>query len=418
MSAALKRLLVCCLLPLLTACGGSAAVTAVASGTSTSATTSSASAAIPSSAATTPTTSTTAASNSAAAASAVAVDSGAMSSSATGTTAATSPSASTSAAATSTPATAASAPATAGSTAASAPGTVASTTGASITGIALPPAKTTYPLTVKDDQGTSVSFPARPRHVVSLAPSTTEIAYADGGGDVFVAGTEYDNYPPEAKSKATIKGLKPSLEAITADQPDLVLATTTTASDLVQQLRATHVPVLYLDAKDFPGVYRDLLLVGQVLDGVPAAERVVAGMQAEVAAVTAKVATAPSRPRVFVELDASDPAKLYTVGPGSFIDTLVTMSGGTNVAHDAASPYPQLSLEALVADDPQVIILSDAAYGTTPAAVAQRAGWSGISAVKEHHVYPIDADLVSRPGPRLADGLAAMARLVHPEHFP
>jgi iron complex transport system substrate-binding protein len=133
--------------------------------------------------------------------------------------------------------------------------------------------------------------------------------------------------------------------------------------------------------------------------------------------VTSTVTAATPRPRVFIELDASDPTKIFTVGPGSFIDSMVTMAGGSNIAHDAKSEYPQLGLEALVAADPQIIILNDAAYGATAAAVAKRPGWTSLSAVKEQKVYPIDDALVSRPGPRLADGLVAMAKLIHPELF-
>jgi len=279
-------------------------------------------------------------------------------------------------------------------------------------------AATRYPLTVTDDQGTKVTFAAKPNHVVSLAPSATETIYAVGGGDSLIAGTQYDNYPPEAKAKALIKGLKPGLETIVSYQPDLVLATPSNSADLIQQLRVTHVAVLYLDATDFQGVYHDVQMVGQVLDDTPAAQQVVAGMRTKVGDVTAKTGHASTRPRVFDEISGDDPTKPFTAGPGSFIDSMITLAGGVNVAHDAKTAYPQFSLEALVAADPQVIVLDDAAYGATPDAVAKRNGWSGMSAVKDHHVYPINDDLVSRAGPRLADGLVAMARLIHPELFP
>jgi iron complex transport system substrate-binding protein len=300
------------------------------------------------------------------------------------------------------------------SAAASSPTTTASTTAAS-TSLST---ATQYPLTVTDDQGTSVTFAAKPTHIVSLVPSNTEILYAVGAGDDLVAGTQYDDYPPEAKSKALIKGLKPSLEVVTAYHPDLVLASSSNASDLVQQLRTLHIPVVYLDPHDLAGVYHDIQLVGQIVDAVPAAQKVVAGMQQKVDMVTAKTASVTAKPRVFIEIDASDPTKIFTVGPGSFIDTLVTMAGGANDAHDAKSAYPQLGLEALVAADPQIIILDDAAFGATPDAVAKRPGWASLTAVKDHKVYPIDDSLVSRPGPRLADGLLAMAKLIHPELFP
>jgi iron complex transport system substrate-binding protein len=120
---------------------------------------------------------------------------------------------------------------------------------------------------------------------------------------------------------------------------------------------------------------------------------------------------------VFEELDATDPAKPFTVGPGTFIDVMITDAGGINVAHTATTPYPQLSLESLIAANPQIIVLNDAAYGVTIASVGARPGWSGLSAVKDGHIYPIDDDLTSRPGPRLADGLVALAKIIHPELF-
>ena len=126
------------------------------------------------------------------------------------------------------------------------------------------------------------------------------------------------------------------------------------------------------------------------------------------------VATVSSRPTVFYELDKT----LYTVGHGSFMDSyfvrFTLMAGGKNIAGGIANPYPQLSAEALLGDDPQVILLGDAAYGTTVASVAARPGWSAISAVINHQVYPFDDNLASRPGPRVVEGLEQIAKILHP----
>ena len=273
-------------------------------------------------------------------------------------------------------------------------------------------------MTVVDDHGTSVTIAQQPTHLVSLAPSATEIIYAVGRGDALVAGDQYDDYPPQAKAKAVIKGLKPSLEAVVAYSPDLVLATSSNDQQLVDQLRATKVPVLMLDPNDFSGVYKDIALVGKALNSQVAAQQVIAGMQEKVQQVEDKTAHVVSRPRVFDEIDATDPTKPFTAGPGSFIDAMITEAGGTNVAHDAKTEYPQFSLESLLAANPQIIILQDSAYGVSAASVAQRTGWSTLAAVQEHHIYGIDDSLVSRAGPRLADGLVALAKIIHPELFP
>ena len=132
-------------------------------------------------------------------------------------------------------------------------------------------------------------------------------------------------------------------------------------------------------------------------------------MKARIRAVTV-------RPRVFYEVDPT----LYTAAQGTYIDSMIALSGGTNIAAAIKTPYPQLSNETVIADDPQYIILGDSkpfAGGVTVARVVARPGWSVISAVKEHRIYPFDDDLASRPGPRIVLGIEAMAHLLHPEAF-
>ena len=124
-----------------------------------------------------------------------------------------------------------------------------------------------------------------------------------------------------------------------------------------------------------------------------------------------------SRPTVFYELDASQPNAPYSIGPGSFMDLLIAEAGGTNITADQSSPWVQLSLEDLVVKDPDIILLGDSNYGTTAESVAQRAGWEGLKAVKNGAVLPFNDDLVSRPGPRLVDGLEELAKLLHPDLF-
>lgn len=189
----------------------------------------------------------------------------------------------------------ASAPSAPATTTASAPSSPALTSAAP-TRAGGPLAATAYPLTVTDDAGACVTLAAKPTHIVSLVPSSTEILYALGAGADLAAGTQYDDYPPAAKSKALIKGLKPSLEVVMAYHPDLVLASPSNAADLLQQLRTLHVPVVYLDPHDFAGVYHDIALVGRIVGAAAAAQRTVAAMQQQVQAVTAKITAATPRP--------------------------------------------------------------------------------------------------------------------------
>jgi iron complex transport system substrate-binding protein len=139
-------------------------------------------------------------------------------------------------------------------------------------------------------------------------------------------------------------------------------------------------------------------------------------LQGKLDALKAKVGNAPKL-KVFDEEDASDLTKLYTVGPGSFLNDLITLAGGTNIAAGATSAYPTISTEEVIKADPDVIVLDDAAFGTTVDSIAKRPGWAALSAVKNGRVYPLDPNLMSRPGPRIAEAAQVLAQLIHPELF-
>jgi iron complex transport system substrate-binding protein len=140
-------------------------------------------------------------------------------------------------------------------------------------------------------------------------------------------------------------------------------------------------------------------------------------LRARVQAVEDTIAKAESRPVVFYELDGTDAAKPWTPGPGSFMDELIRAAGGENAAAGLTSAWAQISIEELLVQDPDFILLGDAIWGVTAEQVAARAGWEGLTAVKEGRVLPFNDDLVSRPGPRLVDGLEELARLIHPELY-
>jgi iron complex transport system substrate-binding protein len=139
--------------------------------------------------------------------------------------------------------------------------------------------------------------------------------------------------------------------------------------------------------------------------------------QGRVEAVTGKTASVSTSPKVFYELDSTDPNAPYTAGPGTFIDTLIGMAGGQNVGSVLESQYGQLSTEELLVQNPDLILLGDAAYGVTVESVGERAGWEDLDAVKNGRVHPFDDNLISRPGPRLVDALEELARMIHPELF-
>ena len=285
---------------------------------------------------------------------------------------------------------------------------------ASVRSVATPRA-TTYPLTVTDDAGRAVTVARRPQRIVSLAPSNTELLFALGLADRVVGVDKYSNYPPEVTQKPQISDYSSTnLEQVVATEPDLILAAGITSRDVIAAFESRGLTVVVLNPPTLDGVFGNISLLGQVADANGNAATVRGDLEGRLATLTARLATATTKPRVFFELDAT---QFFTVGPKSFIDDLIGRAGGANIAADAATAYPKLSAEQIIAKDPEVIVLSDEGYGATVPSVGTRPGWAGISAVKSGRVVAIDPDLTNRPGPRVLDALERLARAIHPELF-
>ena len=280
-----------------------------------------------------------------------------------------------------------------------------------------PAIETTLILT--DGLGREVTLNGLPQRIVSLAPSNTEILFAIGAGDQVVGRDTLSDFPEEAGSVTDIGSTFDALntELIVSLEPDLVLAAEINTPEQVKQLEDLGLTVYYLkNPLTLEEMYGNLELVAQLTGHREEAAALVESLQARVAAVDEKIAPLSSRPGVFYELDATDPAKPYTAGKGTFITQLIDRAGAYNIASDLEG-YPQMSLEQVVAADPAVIILGDARYGVSPESIAQRPGWENLSAVKNGQVLPFNDDLVSRPGPRLVDALEELAKLLRPELF-
>jgi iron complex transport system substrate-binding protein len=270
-------------------------------------------------------------------------------------------------------------------------------------------------MTVADDRGKQVTLATAPRRIVSVAPSATEIVFALGAEDRLVAVDDFSDFPAAARALPKVGGTRTSPERIIAHRPDLILAVT--QGNLAPGLEAQGQAVIVFDASDIDGVYRNIELVGRVVGREKAAEELVARMRARIDAVAAKTKGITAKPRVLHEVDATDPARIFVAGPNNFIDSMITVAGGVNVAANAQRKFPQLSAEEIVRADPQVIVLGDAKYGTSVEQVKARPGWQVIDAVRSGRILPIDPDIVSRPGPRLADGVEEYAKLLHPSVF-
>jgi len=284
-----------------------------------------------------------------------------------------------------------------------------------------PPQPTATPtphvLTLTDSRGQEVRIPEEVNRIVSLAPSNTEILFALGLGDKVVGVTRFCDYPEEAKAVEKVGDLmNVNVEKIISLSPDLVLSITG-MSEVVAKLEEVGIAVLVLQPTDLESIYHTIELVGQAAGAEEAARELVHSMRAQVEAVTAKIEGVEERPKVFYELDATDPAKPYTAGSDTWHDQFIRLVGGINIAAEADMQWVQLSAEEIIAKDPDIIVLGNANFGVTAEQVAQRPGWEVITAVRNGAIYPIDDNLISRPGPRVVQGIEALARIIHPELF-
>lgn len=272
----------------------------------------------------------------------------------------------------------------------------------------------TFPISLKDDEGTVVALAHEPHKIVSLTPAETEILFALGVGDRVVGKVEdVTPYPPAVTSIPDVaKFGEVDVERIVALGADLVVAggNSFNPPDKIAQLRKLGVPVLVVYAPDLGGVLKDIELTGDAVGRPGEARDLTASMQAAFDQVQAATASLP-KPRVFYELDATQ--KIYTAADDSFLAQEITLAGGTPITTGSKTSF-EIPLESLVTANPDLILLGDAAYGTTAATVKSRTGWSSMTAVKNGAIVPIDDVIVSRPGPRLVDGLRALALAIHP----
>jgi iron complex transport system substrate-binding protein len=278
-----------------------------------------------------------------------------------------------------------------------------------------PSASPAFPTTLTDDEGTAVALKAEPQKIVSLTPATTEILFALGVGDRIVGKVEdFTPYPPEVTAIPDVaKFGEVDVEKIVSLGADLVIAggNSFNPTDKIAQLRTLGVPVLVVYAPDVAGVLKDIELTGAAVGKEAEAKDLAASMQAAFDQVGAATAGFP-KPRVFYELDASQ--KIYTAADDSFLAEMISLAGGTPITTGSTTNF-EIPLETLVTADPELILLGDAAYGTTADAVKARNGWAVMTAVKNGAIVPVDDVIISRPGPRLVDGLRALALAIHPD---
>lgn len=255
--------------------------------------------------------------------------------------------------------------------------------------------------------------------IISLAPSNTEILYGIGAGGQVIAREDFSNYPEAVLDLPSIGNTQEqNLEMIVSLQPDLVLAADINAPEQIKAIEDLGITVFKLsNPTTLDDLYENMRIVATLTGHEAETESWIEEAQQRVLAVEETIQQAETIPTVFYELNATDPAKPWTSGSGTFIDTLITMAGGENIASGMNTAWAQFSQEELILQDPHIILLGDAMWGISPEMVSERPGWDQITAVVDGRVLPFNDDLVSRPGPRLIDGLEALAQAIHPELF-
>ncbi len=270
-----------------------------------------------------------------------------------------------------------------------------------------------YPITIVDSLDREITMASEPQKIVSLSPAITEILFAIGTGDKIVGVTNYCDYPQEALDKPKIGDFtNPNLEVIISSEPDVIFIAAGIQVDLVRQFEDLGIKVITLDASSLQQVLNNIETAGRVTGNVAQATELVTALRQRIGAVQETIARAASKPEVFFEV-WDDP--LMTAGPGSFIDDLISMAGGTNIASDTTKRFAEFSREMLLERNPEIYILNSHAH--TPDDVKSRPGYSGLEAIKMDRVYTIEDDLVTLPGPRIVEGLEEMAMIIHPELY-
>lgn len=261
-----------------------------------------------------------------------------------------------------------------------------------------------------DDLGRTIKIPAKIDRIVSLAPNLTENIFAVGAGRKLVGVTTYCNYPAETEKIEKIGDtITPNLEKIVSLKPQIVFVSTASQIQaFMKTLEQQNIAVFVTNPQDIDGIYTSLLQIGDILGEKEKADQVVEGLKKRVADVEAR--TDPTKDvKVFVQI-AREP--LFTIGKPTFMTDLVNRAGGVSVTANIEEAYPKFSKETALALQPEVVILSESDDNREP-----NDAFKNSPAVKNGKVFRISADLISRPGPRIVDGLEQIAKALHPEAF-
>lgn len=284
---------------------------------------------------------------------------------------------------------------------------------------ALAAALLSSPLHCRSESAGAGLVPVPARRIVSLAPSVTETLFALGAQSLIVGVSRHCDVPVAARLKPKVGEFNtPDLALVTAAAPDVVLFAEHARLEDIEALARAGVPSLVLPARSVGEVVATIARLGEIAGRAGEARGLTEGIEAAVREIGGRLAASPPRtaPGVYVEVDG--PEVLYAVGPGSFMDDVVRLAGGRNVFADRQAAYFPVSAAEVIAANPDVILV-DYPF-QYKVGVAKRPGWDAVAAVRGGRVYDgtdYDIILFNRPGPRIAQALREVARLLHPQVF-
>lgn len=261
-----------------------------------------------------------------------------------------------------------------------------------------------------DDLGKKVVLPEKIERAISLAPSVTETVFAAGAGDRLVGVTTFCNYPDESQKIAKVGDTQtPNLERIIALEPQVVLVTTASQLEgFTKILDGKNIAVFVSDPHDLESVSKNLRTLGSIFGTEEMAERSAESLEKRIRSLSERTRGA-KQVRLFVQVSEKP---LFTIGKGSFLTSAVQIAGGKSVTADVPQAYPELSLETAAALAPEAILISESSDNRKP-----NAAFKDSPAVRDGSVFRINADILVRPGPRVAEALELLARSLHPELF-
>lgn len=275
--------------------------------------------------------------------------------------------------------------------------------------------QTAYPLTLQDSSGKEFTFEAAPQKIVSLAPSETEVLFALGLDEQVAGVSDLDDYPEAVKDKPRMGTSKVNVEAVVAAQPDLIVVGSIIDPATVKSLTDLGFKVFQSDTKTISDVIEHIKTIGTITDHQAEAAEVTGKMEQELSHVTeaVKSLTADQKKKVYIEFSPG-----WTVGKGEFMDEMITLSGGINVASDVEG-WTEINEENIIQANPDVILYAKSVVDENNKTLADiikgRGGWEQITAIKEDRVIGLDDNLLSRPGPRVTQGLIEVAKAVYPD---